>query len=286
MAKAKTTKNGKKGKEETKSEVATTGESGLSADLMKKYRGMGGAGIEKAKTEDFKIPMVYICQSNSGAFDDENDLHIKGIKRGDLYDTVSRIILSDQLRIVPCYFDVKAIEWAPGGGGLEGIHDRSRLQDKDVVMKPNDSGKLKPSVNGNWLVETAEWVCLAEVSPGVWKQFIIPMSSSGLRASSTMNTMIAEYRPDWWEGSDIPPSFLNTYILGTVRKEKDGNAYHTYTVVAGEPTPVEVLGRAETLYALAASDALEGEGRDESEGRAGPGSSSGEGSIPADGDVL
>lgn len=276
-------KKGAKKKEETESEVATTGDSGLSTDMMDKYRNMGGAGIEQAQTSDFKIPMVYVCQSGSGAFDDDNDLHIEGIKRGDLYDTVSRTILPEDLRIIPCHFSVKALEWAPGGGGLEGIHDRSRLKDSDVEKRPNDSGKLKPSVNGNWLVETAEWVCLAEVAPGVWKQYIIPMSSSGLKASGTMTTMIAEYRPEWWTEQASPPSFLNTYRLATARKEKDGNAYYAYTVVADHPTPAEVLERADRLYALAASDAIQGDGREENEGRSGP---SNDGPPAQDSDVF
>lgn len=249
-------------KKKKKGEVARRSDSSvMSKDQMEKYKGMGGAGMEKATQSDFRIPMVYVAQSNSAAIDDGSDRFIKGLKVGDLYDTVNRRILPDNVRVIPCHFDVKAIEWVPidEGGGFIGVHPRSRLHDADVGF----SDKGKPMINEHFLVETAEWVMLAEVEEGKWAQFMIPMSSSNLRASGTLCTMIAEWRPSWWEGSDIPPSFLNTYRLGTERLVKDSNSYHAMTVVVDAETPPEVLARAESLCKLATENVLQAEGREQ-----------------------
>lgn len=274
----------KKTSKKKETAVATQETGVMSSEMQERMKNMGGAGIEKAQASDFKIPMVYICQSNSAAYDKGGDMYIEGIECGDLYDTVNRRILPENCRIIPCHFGVKAIEWVPLPiGGLVAIHDRSRLSDADVEMVLNAKGKMRPMVNDHELVETAEWIVLAEIEEGNWAQFMIPMSSSNLRASSTLCTMIAEFRPGWWDVSSTPPSFLNSYQLGTARKEKDGNSYYVFTVVVDEETPLETVTRAEALYALAASDALEAEGRDQT---AGDGSPSSTRPSPQGGDVL
>lgn len=254
--------NGTK-KSKNKSLTKTTDSAVVSSDMQERMKTMAGAGLEKAESGDYKIPMLYLCQSNSSAYDKGSDSYIEGIEVGDLYDTVSRVVVGDDVRIIPCHFDVKAIEWVPiaDGGGLVKIHDRSRLHDNDVEAT---GPKGKPGVNGNELVETAEWLVMAEVEEDRWKQFMIPMSSSGLRASSTLCTMIAEYRPEWWGNTEgHPPSYANTYRLSSVRKEKDGNAYRAYAVTVDEPTPENALPAAEKLFHLASTTDLATEGREQ-----------------------
>lgn len=279
MAKAKTNKN----KGVTKAPPSSVA---LTDEQREKYLKMGGAGLESATSKDFQIPMLYIGQKLSAAIDEEEDSYIKGCVEGDIYNTVSRGIVyvakdDRPLPFIPCHFRVRVLEWAPDRGGLVAIHDdRLILTTADGV---DDKGK--PTLNDNSLVETAEYVGFIQLENGRWQQVMIPMSSSNMRCSRTLNTMISEYKPDWWtvEGA-APPSFMRQYLLTTERREKGENKWRAFTVVPGDESPGDLLPRAEKLYELAHNDLLEGVGREE---EVGGGSSSGGGPAPgADTDVL
>lgn len=226
----------------------------LNEDAIDFLRSHAGAGTEDATRGDFQIPMIYIAQSNSPCVDEDDDSHILGIKIGHMWDTVNRACFETAL-FVPCHFTVKVLEWVPrdSGGGLVEIHPNRDILHDPLVQKGEKGTYL---LGEHELVETAEWTGYIEVN-GVWQQVVVPMSSSNLRCSRLLNTMIAEYSPDWWdvEGAS-PPAYARTYVLSTEKRENADGKWRAFVVSPGEATPAEMLSKYHSLYELAAADSL------------------------------
>jgi len=226
----------------------------VSADSMDFLKSHAGAGTEDATRGDFQIPMIYIAQSNSPCVDEDDDSYIDGIKIGHMWDTVNRVAF-EKAEFIPCHFTVKVLEWTPrdAGGGLVEIHpNRDILHDKMVVRGEKGSYQL----GENELVETAEWTGYIEID-GSWHQVVVPMSSSNLKCSRLLNTMIAEYNPDWWdvEGAS-PPAYARQYVLATEKRENADGKWRAFIVSPGEATGPSMLPKCHTLYELAREDKL------------------------------
>jgi len=265
MAKAKSAATKKSKKDSVASEVVVKDEpkSGvMDNSLMDRYKSMGGAGTENATQADHQVPMIYIAQTNSPCVDSSEDAYIEGIEIGDLYDTVNKEAIKEGLRIIPCDFRVRVLEWTPRdeGGGLVAIHD-----DRAILQKADDKDdRGRPMMDGHLLVETAEWVVLAEVSPGKYRQFMIPMASSNFRCSRTLMTMVGDYSPDWWDVvGQAPPSFLCSYMLTTEKRENKDGKWRAFTVVRGSECTGDEASRGELLHKLAKAGSLEEVGRED-----------------------
>lgn len=231
----------------SKSEVANVD----AMDFLKQH---AGEGTEDASRGDFQIPMIYIAQSNSPCVDEDDDSYITGCKIGHMWDTVNRACF-EEARFIPCHFTVKVLEWVPrdSGGGLVEIHPN-----RDILHQTGTSRGEKGSymLGENELVETAEWTGYIEIN-GSWQQVVVPMSSSNLKCSRLLNTMIAEYRPDWWdvEGAS-PPAYARTYTLATEKRENADGKWRAFVVSPGDPTEPSKLSQCLSLYELAHSDNL------------------------------
>lgn len=239
-------------KKKTKA-VATQGPSAPAlVGMMEEH---AGRGQENVTSDDMKTPMAYIAQTNSPCVDKGSDQYIAGVEVGDFYNTVSREWTS-QLPIVPCYFRVRTLEWTPRnqGGGLVAVHDG-----RDVLERADGKDdRGRPTLNGNELRETAEFLCLADFGDG-WKPCLVPLGGSGWTAARTLNTMIAEWRPEGWATASPPPSYGRVYMLSTERKENDDGVWQRATVTPGNPISDEQLfAEAVRFYELCNTEKIEG----------------------------
>jgi len=226
----------------------------MSSENMDFLKQHAGAGTEDASRGDFQIPMIYIAQSNSPCVDEGDDSYIEGIKIGYMWDTVNRICF-EEAPFIPCHFTVKVLEWVPrdSGGGLVEIHpSREILHDKLVIRGEKGTYLL----GENELVETAEWTGYVQLN-GSWHQVVVPMSSSNLKCSRLLNTMIAEYSPDWWdiEGAS-PPAYARVYTLATEKRENADGKWRAFVVTPSGPTGPEMIPKCHSLYELAHADKL------------------------------
>jgi hypothetical protein len=170
---------------------------------------------------DIAIPFVYILQSMSPQVVQDHPKFIEGARAGMIYLTGMEKVFEGReagLKIVPCHYERLYSEWIPRdkGGGLVGSHTPN-----DKIVTTASRGEKGPvTASGNLLTETAYHAVLVYVpDSGAWVQAVMPMKSTGLKASRRLNTALSVLRIP---GSDvIAPRFLYTWKLTTAKETRD-----------------------------------------------------------------
>lgn len=85
------------------------------------YIPAGSSGLEEADNQDFTIPRLSICQSNSPQRKKTNSKYIEGLLEGQLFNTLTGEIYDEELDVVPLYMIKQRIKFHPmeEGGGIE-----------------------------------------------------------------------------------------------------------------------------------------------------------------------
>mgnify|MGYP003659498640 CR=1 FL=1 len=90
-----------------KQEVATN-------DLLSMFEAESGAGLENLTQDDLALPFIKILSGLDPILDEREDA-----RKGDLYNTVSGQVYKGKegIRVVPCAYQKRFIQWAPRGSG-------------------------------------------------------------------------------------------------------------------------------------------------------------------------
>lgn len=85
------------------------------------YIPAGNAGLEEADNQDFTVPRLSICQSNSPQRKKNDAKYIEGLLEGQLFNTLSGEIYDDAIDLVPLYMIKTRMKFKPmaEGGGIE-----------------------------------------------------------------------------------------------------------------------------------------------------------------------
>ncbi len=103
----------------------------LSAEAADEFQG-GDTGLENVTGRDLLIPRITILQDLSPQVKKNKPEFIEGAEIGDFCDTAAGEVFKEML-LLPCYFAVINLEWAPRatGKGLIANHGTSREIFKD-----------------------------------------------------------------------------------------------------------------------------------------------------------
>jgi hypothetical protein len=171
-----------------------------------------------------------------------------------LYLTVIEDIFDGRevgLRIVPCYYERLLVEWIQrdqGGGLVASYEATDPIKDKVTVNEKNQS--ILP--NGHQLMDTAYWYCLVNANE-VWHQCVVPFKSTALKISRKWNSDIATtYIPGTQK---LAPRFLYSYILSSIKEQKDQYVWSSPKVVQDVMVTKEVYDAAKA-YAQIASQGI------------------------------
>lgn len=185
-----------------------------------------GAGFEGTTSKDLSIPFLMVLQANSPQVE-ENDP--EGSKPGMLYDSVTKELYDGEegLVFIPCYKDVKFVEWIPrdNGGGFVGIH----AMDSDVAAQAIAAnggerfGKLKAGEND--LIETHYVYGLVLDKEG--------KSVDGFAVLSFSSTKIKPCR-DWltsmYKLKGRPPLFANRAVIRTKKQKNEKGTFFNFRI--------------------------------------------------------
>ena len=215
-------------------------------DLLEELEGVAGAGASD-RVEDRGTPLLYVAQKSSPQIDKKQDKFIKDLEAGDLFNNLTGEFFKAEgedngLEILPCFFRVGYVEWAPDRGGFVARHPRDiNIQAMGCKMWVNPNKKdAKPRgdmfelPNGNMLVETHDYYC---VLPHNYSTIIIPMSSTNLAASRQMQSFIDARKAEVGGKFIVLPAFWTRFNLQTVyRDEGEYNWYQMKPSVIGDNT--------------------------------------------------
>ena len=97
-----------------KSELAEAGNKDVAVFNPAMMEQDAGAGMDNMGTEDLALPFLKVLSGNDPVLD-ENET----ARKGDIYNTVTGIPYKgkDGVRVVPCAYQRRFIQWAPRGSG-------------------------------------------------------------------------------------------------------------------------------------------------------------------------
>lgn len=199
-----------------------------------------GAGAQNIRAEDMQTPIISILQANSPQCKKSDGKYIKGAEEGMLYNNVTNEVYSgeDGITIVPCFFEKVYIEWKPNRGGLVEIHPASTPLKDQVKMIVSPEGKEIPTLsNGNQLIETNQHYVLVLKEDGSFEPAVLAMSSSALKSSRQLNTLIKRVMLQGPNGPFNPASYYSQFKLTTSARQNDQYSWFGWSIENAGPVP-------------------------------------------------
>ena len=214
-----------------------------------------------ADAESFAIPFLQVLQSNSPQCDADDGKYIKGATKGKILDTVTQE-LHDELEVFPVYFKREFIEWilrSLGGG----IVNRYFPETAPAYEETEVDGKYMWLMeNGHQLVDTRQhYVLFRPIVEGVntaWRPAMIGMTSSKIKVSKRIMTMIADQRK---------AGVLMSFRFSTIGEVKQDKNFSNWAAIPLNDVTADsdLLNEAMAFQKACQSNAVKVQGEDESQ---------------------
>jgi len=213
------------------------------------------AGFENVSQNDLGIPFLGIIQSGSPQFDRTKpkyaDKKIEGCQPGDIFNTLTKTILKAPVMFIPCGYQKLFVEWKSRdtGGGMVKVH-----RDEAILLECSKNAKNQDVLkNGNIIATTAYFYGLVE-QDGEWKQVVVGMTSTALKAASGWLNMMMALKMQNAQGVRFtPPMFSHKYRLSTTLEQKNDNAWFNWQIAMGGPvTEPKLVEEGRTIAKLVA----------------------------------
>ena len=197
------------------------------AEMDSLFEADAGAGVGNLGQEDLALPFLKLLQkANADDFD---------AKTGDILNTVTGEIYNgaEGVRVVPCAYQRRWIEWSPMGDGMKGPvnifapdeelppHERSAEDNKEYIQ----------GGDGNYLEDTHNHFVLVLPREEEASTALVAMRSTGLKKSKKWNSMIASRVMQGSNGPFQPPRYSHVYRLKTVEESGHQYKWHNWDVV-------------------------------------------------------
>jgi hypothetical protein len=196
----------------------------------------GGEGFENVTARDVIIPRITILQSMSDQLKKKHALYIEGAQVGQFCNVALGTILEEPLILIPCFYAMVYIEWAPRGSdkGLIRVHgtDASVLDETERDEETNKN--MLP--NGNYIAETATYFCLYQNGDGDWEKVFIPLASTQLKNSKRWMTKLKNEKIPRADGSKFNPNiYYRSWSAGTAEESNNKGDWIGWTFEPSEP---------------------------------------------------
>ena len=214
----------------------------------------GGTGLEETTTEDFAIPFVRVLQAMSPQVNKQDGQYVTGAEPGALYNTVTNELYDGNkgIRIVPCAYVKKFIEWIPrekGGGLVDASHDATIIKS---CKRDEETRRFYLPDSGNEIVETAQFFVLV-LTPEP-QQAVLAFTSTQLGVSRKWLTMLRMARVQTSKGESVAaPMFAYTYRLTTTSQSNEKGSWNGYSVNQETPTELSIAKLAKEFMSAARS---------------------------------
>lgn len=177
-------------------------------------------GFENVTARDVVIPRLTILQDMSPQLKKNKAEFIKGAEAGQFCNTATGVILPAPLTLIPCFYAMVYLEWAPRASGKGLV--RNYGTDASILDKTERDEKNKNVLkNGNYIAETATWFVLIQDEEGDWSQAFLPLSSTQLKNSKRWMTKLKAERVARPDGSKFNPAIYYRAWQANVTQESN-----------------------------------------------------------------
>jgi len=212
--------------------VVTEGGLDISGDV--------GAGFEGAGAESFAIPFLQVLQKMSPLVDPDESSYIQGAVAGMFLDTVTRELYDGKnvgLRIIPCAYKRSYVKW--GGRDSENsgflgefaveeingmVENGEIVEFEGKLYEPDADGKVNPK-KSSYYADTRSHFVIVMKDNGEYFQAVLGLSSSQVKASKMLLTMLRQKKIKHGNAMITPPSFLNIVRLKTIAQSNEKGSW-------------------------------------------------------------
>ncbi len=188
-----------------------------------------GLGLQGMSQSDYALPFLKVLSRQDPILDD-----LEEARPGDILNTVTNHVYKgkDGVRVIPCAYQRRYIEWAPRGQGNGAPVNIFTPEDQlpKTERSKDDNREYIVGGGGNYLDETHQHFVLVVNEDGSFSQAIIAMKSTQLKKSRKWNSMIAGRVMMGKAGPFVPPRFSHVYLLKTVHEENSKGSWHGWEI--------------------------------------------------------
>jgi len=211
--------------------------------LMDIFEENAGAGFEKIGQEQMQIPFVRILQALSPQLNKEKPEYIKGASQGDIFNTVTGEIYSEDTGVVviPVAFEMKYLEFTPrsAGGGLV----RELEHNDPDLSNTTREGAAEILPSGNELVRCHQHLVMVyNEETGDYDPAVLDMKKTQLKVSKKWNSQRTACRAVGKNGPFILPIYGTAWRITTVSESNDQGTWYNFKVA--RETDVSKMGQA------------------------------------------
>ena len=181
-------------------------------------------GLGQVDQEDMALPFLKIVSGLDPILDERDD-----VRKGDIVNTVTGEVFKgkDGIRVIPCAYQRKYIQWSPrgsGSGAPVAIYDPSDDR-PETERDPNDNKEYLKDGSGDYIEQTSQWYVKVLSDDGATNA-LIAMKSTQLKKSRKWMSMILSREMQGKNGSFVPPMYSHIYLLKTIQEENSKGSWH------------------------------------------------------------
>ncbi len=194
-----------------------------------------GEGFENVTAADVLLPRISLLQTTSDQLKKNKPVFIKGASAGEFCDLALNKILPSPLPLIPCFYAMVYLEWAPRDSG-KGLIKNHGLNASvlDKTERNDDNKNVLP--NGNYIAETATYFCLYQDEDGDWRQSFLPLASSLLKSSKRWMSVLRNEKIARPDGSKFNPAMYYRSWLASPTEESNAKGdWFGWSFEPGDP---------------------------------------------------
>lgn len=206
-----------------------------------------GSGNENISQDDLALPFLKIISGLDPLLDENEDL-----RKGDIYNTVTGDIYKGKegVRVIPCAYQRRFIEWAPRGAGSGApVNIFTPEQERPRTERSKDDNReYVVGGNGTYIEDTQQHFVLVLNNDGTASPALIAMKSTQLKKGRKWNSMIQGRTAMGKNGPFQMPRFSNIYLLKSLSEENSKGSWHGWDVsLEGVVQDAALYGQAKTF---------------------------------------
>lgn len=226
-------------------------------------------GLESADASSFAIPFLSVVQTNSPICSESKPEYNPDAKAGMIFNTVSKKLYNGKtgVTIIPCYFKREFLLWGnrKASGGFKGSFDPLHIQKLESAGAiENVGGKLyvkdkDGSIDldkADYYVDTrSHYILLVDDETGATNKMILSLSSSQVKKSRNLLTMLSEVKVQTPDGQKrTPPSFANLVKVTSTLESNDKGEWRGFDFqLSGLVQDANLYKEAKAFYESVAS---------------------------------
>ena len=214
--------------------VAKAGKNEVAVFDAAMFEADAGRGMENMGQEDLALPFLKVLSGNDPVLDENEEA-----RKGDIYNPVTGALFKGKagIRVVPCAYQRRFIQWAPrgsGSGAPVAIYEPSDERPK-TERSPDDNKDYVVGGDGDYIEETHQHFVVLINEDGSHETALIAMKSTQLKKSRKWNSMMASRSMMGANGPFTPPRFSHVYNLKTVSEENSKGSWHGWEMSVEGP---------------------------------------------------